>query len=155
MRRSATIGPFRLIRICCSRACRLPLGFQARGVLPRRRAFRRRRCGRLGAWVGSGENNRCGVFPLLSHAHSPEHRGPASCGWWRSVSLHARGARQRSGVCAHGRRAQDRRPGEDGGARSTYTAALCFLRCSGLPPDANVPLLMRRQVRLHLITDGS
>jgi hypothetical protein len=32
---------------------------------------------------------------------------------------------------------------------------LCFLRCSGLPPDANALPLTRRHVWLHLITDDS
>jgi hypothetical protein len=32
---------------------------------------------------------------------------------------------------------------------------LYFLRCSGLPPDADILLLAQRQVRLYLFTVGS
>jgi hypothetical protein len=75
----------------------------ARGALPRLRAFRRRRRGRTGAWVGSGERQIDVWFPPTfahtrthTHTHTHTHRSTeiqrTACGGaWLASTRVARG----------------------------------------------------------------
>jgi hypothetical protein len=71
------------------------LGPLARGALPHRRAFRRRRRGRPGAWVGSGERQTNVGFSLaFAHTHrhqSTEVQRAAGGGTWLACTRAARG----------------------------------------------------------------
>jgi hypothetical protein len=95
----------------------------ARGALPRLRAFRRRRRGRTGAWVGSGERQIDVWFPP-PHTPTPEHRDPANSMRRRMVGFHARGARHRSDVRAQEHGTQAQRWGAPGQA-ATVHASTC------------------------------
>jgi hypothetical protein len=75
------------------------------------------------------------------------------------VTVHGRNgdglAHSGSTACSHAwnKERNDTREGIGCGSAHVGLAAFYFLRCFGLPPDANVLLHMRRQVRLHLIMD--
>jgi hypothetical protein len=91
--------------------CRPLLGCLARGALPRRRAFRRWRRGRPGAWVDSGERQTdVGFSPTFARTHTHTHTG-AQRSSEQQAEAHGRLPRARRAASLRRARARARRSG--------------------------------------------